>query len=272
MKKMICGTGLLFIAAMILFPVWLTMVYAFIPPFDALRAFLNAESLKIIGNPTIEQFKTLIDRHTDIFFVLIRDFIWCVLTSAVQCLISVLCGYLLAKYRSRPVRFITRTFIWTLIVPLQTYLIPVQRIAHMLNLTAHPLILYLMTAFSPFGIIFMRQVLLDFPDEYIMLYRMDDHRFITLLFHVIFPSCGRAVFVLFLLTFMEAWSMIEQPLFFLTDKQRYPLSMILYRIRTEEPDVIFSASLLSLLPVILLFLVWMMLSFRKKISFQQDYL
>jgi multiple sugar transport system permease protein len=58
---------------------------------------------------------------------------------------------------------------------------------------------------------------------------------------------------LFVLSFLDNWNLIEQPMTFLRDQARWPLSLYLTQIGESNVDVAMAASILTLLPTVLLF-------------------
>ena len=57
------------------------------------------------------------------------------------------------------------------------------------------------------------------------------------------------------LGFLEYWNMIEQPLTFLRDKTLWPMSMFLPNIVADKVGLALAASVVTLLPAILVFLL-----------------
>ena len=56
-----------------------------------------------------------------------------------------------------------------------------------------------------------------------------------------------------MLQFLEYWSTIEQPLAFLDTKSKWPLSLYLPQISMDNVGISFAASLISMIPAILIF-------------------
>jgi len=83
---------------------------------------------------------------------------------------------------------------------------------------------------------------------------------------VCLPNCKHGLAALAVLNFAESWNMVEQPLTFLHDALRYPLSVYLINFGSVPPEVVFTGGLLSVLPVMMLFL-W----FKDEIAFGIEY-
>ena len=264
------------VAVIFLLPPWLLIVQALIPSFDAILVSSFAQPLVFFAAmPVTEQFEDLFQRHTDVLSIISRDILWCFSSSAIQVILSVICGFLLAKYRSHFTEHTVLLYTLTLVLPMQMFLIPLYRITEWIGMAGNPIFMYLVVAFSPLGAILMRQVFLKMPDEYAESYRLEDTRMSRFLLHVVFPTGLPIAGVLFLLSFVDAWSMVEQPLLLLSDKRLYPLSMMLYEMRTHEPDTVYAASLCAFFPICILLLIFLTLGVRiylaKKFIYSKDF-
>jgi multiple sugar transport system permease protein len=56
------------------------------------------------------------------------------------------------------------------------------------------------------------------------------------------------------LNFADSWNMVEQPLVFLHNANQFPLSVFLVQPNAVRPEIMFASGLLSVLPVLMLFL------------------
>ena len=249
---------------MFIVPVVLLFVQASIPPGEAALVAQGVSPLKLWPSPfSLDQFSTLFSAHRDFWGRFCRDLIWCVVISLIQVFISIINGYILAKYKNKLISFLTIIFTLTMLIPLQIFLIPAYRIAQGSGVINRSFILYLPLAFTPLGTILMRQINLRVPDEWIEYLRLEGGGFLQLLFYVIIPHCKLPALVLFLLSFVECWGMVEQPLILLTNKASYPLSMLLYDMRLSQPQILYAASTASLIPI-LVFLLFLILRHMRR--------
>ena len=68
------------------------------------------------------------------------------------------------------------------------------------------------------------------------------------------PMCKNIIFSLTILIFIDYWNMIEQPLIMLSDIDKQPLSVYLSAINSKELGTAFAASVIFLIPPLLLFI------------------
>lgn len=237
-------------------PLFFLFVQACIPVEDASLVAQGVSPLKLWPSPfSLNQFSTLFFAFEDYWRRYFHDLIWCVTVSLIQVFISIIDGYILAKYKNIYVSILTVIFTLTMIVPMQMFLIPAYRFTQKFGVVNQSISLYLPLAFTPIGTILMRQINLKLPNERIEYLRMEGGEFHELLFFVIFPHCKPSALILFLLSFVDGWGMVEQPLILLTNKMTYPISMLLYDMRVYHPQIIYAASIVSLLPILVSFLI-----------------
>ena len=72
--------------------------------------------------------------------------------------------------------------------------------------------------------------------------------------NIILPQCKGAVASLAILVFIDNWNIVEQPLIFLDDIAKYPLSIYLSQINSSELGLAFACGVLFMLPSLLVFL------------------
>ena len=71
---------------------------------------------------------------------------------------------------------------------------------------------------------------------------------------IVLPMSKAGIAALAILLFIDNWNMVEQPLVFINDAVRQPLSIYLSRINSDERGVAFAAATLYMLPMLLIFL------------------
>ncbi|MCC8079105.1 MAG: ABC transporter permease subunit, partial [Oscillospiraceae bacterium] len=71
---------------------------------------------------------------------------------------------------------------------------------------------------------------------------------------VCLPQCRSALYSVAILTFIDNWNMVEQPLILLSDASKQPLSVYLSEINTGEVGVAFAVATIYMIPSLLLFL------------------
>ena len=86
--------------------------------------------------------------------------------------------------------------------------------------------------------------------------RLDRANQLQIVRYIIIPEIKPALVTLFVLTFVESWNMVEQPIIFLEGPLDYPLSVFLAKITENSIGVQSVCGILCLIPVTFLFLYY----------------
>ncbi|MDD2649066.1 MAG: ABC transporter permease subunit [Eubacteriales bacterium] len=255
MKKCISVIFIALLSVLFLLPLALLIVQSLIPSFDAAMVASYTLPVRLFPNPpSVEQFAALVSSRSEYWQTLLLSLVWTIGASVVQTGASIIGGYVLAKQKNRLCSAITVLYCLAMIIPLQVFLLPQYILSDALGALNTPITLYLPLAFAPFGTIFMHEINMKMPDEWVECLRLEGGGFPALLRLVILPFSAPSAAILFLLSFVECWGMVEQPLILLTNKVNNPLSMLLYDMRLGQTSIIFAASLISLLPILAMLL------------------
>lgn len=170
-----------------------------------------------------------------------------------QVAVSALAGFGFAKHRfpGRHVLFFLLMIL--MILPVQVTLIPnfiVMEETHLLYTYAS---LALPAIIAPLGTFILTQSFRAIPDSVIEAARLDGCKLPHLLIDVVLPMSKNALVCTFLLSFLDAWNMVEQPITYLKDFASYPISVALASIPPGDPTVLLTACVLVSLPPIFLF-------------------
>ena len=141
-----------------------------------------------------------------------------------------------------------------MVLPHQVTLAPDYMVIKALGLLNTNAALILPGIFSAFGLFLMRQVMASVPDSILEAASLDGANSFVALWRVLVPCCSSGVKALVLLSFVDAWSMVEQPIVLIQDAFRHPLSVFLLRVGRENMAVGLACSVLFIIPVILLLL------------------
>lgn len=91
------------------------------------------------------------------------------------------------------------------------------------------------------------------PDELIESFLLESNSVLALFSKVVIPQVKTGITALTVLTFAENWNMVEQPLIFLEDRFKHPLSLALNSIIQSSTHVAFAGSVIFMLPIIILY-------------------
>jgi len=183
--------------------------------------------------------------------------------NSVLLVVPIICGQVvvasLAAYAFAKLQFWGReklfvVYLMTMLMPFQVTLVPNYMIADKLGLLNTNAAIILPGIFSAFGVFMLRQFMLHIPYSYVEAAKIDGAGQFRIFMRIIVPLIQPGMAALVVLLFVDNWNMVEQPLIFLEDTLKQPLSLYLSRINEGARGVAFAASALYMTPMVLLFL------------------
>lgn len=171
-----------------------------------------------------------------------------------QTLIAALAAYAFAKLRFRGRDKLFLIYLMTMLMPFQVTLVPNYMIVEKLGLMNTGSAIILPGIFSAFGVFMLRQFMAHIPYSYMEAAKIDGAGGMVIFTKIIIPLVKPGLASLMILLFVDYWNMVEQPLIFLQDTFKQPLSLYLAHINQEARGVGFAASVLYMMPLVLLFL------------------
>lgn len=140
-----------------------------------------------------------------------------------------------------------------MMMPFQVTLVPSYLTLDRLGLMDSPWAVILPGAFSTFAVFLLRQFFRAIPRELVESARIDGAGEMTIFRLIALPLGASGIASVFVLSFLDNWNLIEQPMVFLKNQSAWPLSLYLTRISESNADVAMAASILTLIPTVLLF-------------------
>lgn len=183
-----------------------------------------------------------------------RTIALCALMVGGQVVLSVLAGLGFAKYDFPGKKLWFFLLLEVMVLPLQVTLVPNFRILGTLNLLDTQWALVLPALFAPLGTFLMTQSFRAVPDEILEAAQLDGASTFTILWRILVPCGKNGLACVIVLTFLESWNMVEQPMAYLKEPAQYPLSVSLATTGARDQAVQLACCLLALLPPLLLFL------------------
>ncbi len=169
-----------------------------------------------------------------------------------QMTVAVISGYALARLRFRGRGVMTALYVAAMLVPFQVMLLPQYIALRALGLYDSLWALILPQVFAPMPVFLMRQAVRQVPDERVEALRLETSRSMPLFTQVLLPGVKPAAITLLALAFAEVWNMVEQPLIFLADAGKYPLSLALHGMAGEDAYSVLAGSVLYAAPALML--------------------
>lgn len=171
-----------------------------------------------------------------------------------QTAVSLSAAFAFGKLRFPGRQSLFLCYLITMLMPLQVTLVPNYMMADRLGLLDRHSSIILPGIFGAFGVFLLRQFMLHIHSAYMEAARVDGAGYFRLFLSVVLPMVKPGIAALVVLLFADYWNMVEQPLIFLQDPGLQPLSIFLSRVQEEAFGVSFAASVIYMIPMVLLFL------------------
>ena len=171
-----------------------------------------------------------------------------------QVILGCLGGYGFAKFNFPLKNVIFYLMIILMMMPLQVTLVPNYIVLDKMNLIGSYTGLILTGICSTFGVFLMTQIFSSVPSSIIEAAKLDGANQLQILFKIVLPYSKNGIASLAILSFIDNWNMVEQPLVFLKDRLKYPLSVFLAGIKGNADPATFVCSVMTIVPVFFLFM------------------
>ena len=209
--------------------------------------------------PTEPRWQNYIEIWTKIPLAL---FVWnttklTVIVTVLQLLTSSFAAYAFAKLRFPYRNALFLAYIATIAMPWQVYMVPQFLLMREFGLSNTHLALICLQAFTAFGVFLMRQFYMSIPDELCEAARIDGMSEYGIWWRIMLPLSMPALSTLTIFTFVNTWNDFLGPLIYLTktDLKTLQIGIRMFLTQyTQEYGLIMAASVVSLIPVLVVFL------------------
>jgi len=179
-------------------------------------------------------------------------------TVMVQLFFASLGGFALAKYEFRAKRPIMILMLATMMIPGQVMLAPLYEMIYRMGFMDSYLGLIVPGAVSVFGMFLFRQSMLQIPDDLLQAGRIDGCSEFGLYWNIALPVSRPMIGAFCLISFMGNWNSFLWPQIILHTRELFTLPIGLNQmvgLYHQEYGVLMAGTLLSILPVVILFFV-----------------
>ena len=193
----------------------------------------------------------------------VRFFLNSILVSGVSTICialgSAACGYVFAKYRFRGKDFLFFLVISTILIPLQTYIVPLYLLTWKLGwINSYPGLIFPLIIMSS-GIFFLRQNIMSIPDELIDAARVDGATEWKVFRTIVLPLSLSPIAAISIVNWVYTWSLFIWPLIVANSTEMFTMELgLMYFQREYAVDYggIMAACVITLLPVLVVFLIF----------------
>lgn len=227
------------------------LVFICVAPFSYvfLRSLLNAQ-----GQLTVEYYYEAFLSTSVYLHRFWRSLGLMLCIAAGQLIVSTLAGYGFAKCRFPGKNVLFFLLMILMIMPLQVTLVPNYIVLDEMGLLNTYYALALPMIFVPLGTFIMTQSFRAVHNDVIDAARLDGCGTLGTLCRVALPMNKSGLVCVTLLSILDGWNMVEQPIVYLKDFEDYPISVALAITSSSDSVVKLVCCMLVILPPLFLFL------------------
>ncbi len=181
-----------------------------------------------------------------------------VIITLLQLVTSSFAAYAFAKLKFPGRDWLFLAYIGSIAIPWQVYMVPQFIMMRRFGLVDTHLSLILLQAFSAFGVFLLRQFFVSIPDEILDAARIDGMSEYGIFYRIMLPLSKPALATLTIFTSVAVWNDFMGPLIYLNSMSLKTIQLGLRMfIQQYSADyaLIMAAALVSLIPVVILFLL-----------------
>ena len=245
------------LSAAFLFPVAFTVANSFVTGGEIAETYFgetDAGFIFIPGKASLIEYYHVLFRSPAFLRLFWNSVLITAPIVAGQVVVSSMAAFAFAKLRFPFRDKLFFIYIVVMMMPFQVTLVPNYITLSDLGLIGSYASVILPGIFTTFGTFLLRQFMVYIPDEYIDAARMDGAGSAELFLRIVVPQVKAGVASLILLSFIDNWNMVEQPLIFLNEQTMMPLSIVLNTISSSDIGIAFVCGVIFMTPPVLLFL------------------
>ncbi len=173
-------------------------------------------------------------------------------TMLIQLPMAMLGGLFLGRCTWRFTRRLRFLLLVLLMLPFQSVMVPVFKLAKWTQLYDHQLAVILLQGFSPLGMLIVWLLLNAISNEQWEAAALDCNSQVRIFLNAILPQLLPSLSILLLLCFAESWNLVEAPTILLPDSYLRPASMAL---NSNKTGYSYADAMMYALPIIGLYLL-----------------
>ena len=252
------------------FIIWIFGLILLTPLFWMIVASLKKDDLEVYSfpikwipeDPTLNAYKYIFShvRYVNFPAALLNSTIVVVIVTIGSFITCVFAAYAFSKMQFKGRNKIFLLIIISMVIPGEMLFIPQFVIYQSLHLVDTLPVLMIGGIFvNAFGIFLIRQSFASIPDDLINSAKIDGASHLIIIKNIMVPLGKESIITFLLLQFTWVWNDYQGPLLWITSKKNYTATIALSMLRSTSDSgtpVAMAGSVLSIVPVIILFIVF----------------
>ena len=203
---------------------------------------------------SFSQYFTILIKSPDYLLKFWNSMILVVPIVVFQLIVAFLAAYGFTRTKGKLSVIVFFSYVILLLMPYQVTLVPNYLVLNWMHLLNTNWAIWLPGIFSPFSVYLLTKYMKRIPTALIDAAKIDGANEWQIFSRICVPICKGIATSCVILVFMDYWNMVEQPLLFFSDTDKYPLSIFLSKINAQEIGLAFAAATFYMLPSLLFYL------------------
>lgn len=206
---------------------------------------------------TFVQYEVLFER-LNVARIFFNSLFLSVTVTFISLFFNSMAGYAFAKYRFKGKKQLFNILLSSMIIPSQVTMLPLFLMLKSMGLINTYMAIIIPGLANIFGIFLIRQYVMAIPDSLIEAARIDGASDFEIYRKIVIPLATPVLVTLAIFTFLGTWNDFLWPLIALTDNSMYTLPVALANLmgeHTKDPELMMAGSVVTIIPVIIVFLV-----------------
>ena len=252
--------ALFFVAFVCIFPLLVIFSHSFMgaeeigKAYGGLFAGTGAVDLHLLpAYFTLSQYREALFTSSEFYHLFLNNVLICVPILVGATVLSSLTGYGFARFDFPFRRFWLYLYLLAMLLPYQIPLIPQFILVSRMGLSGTRWGIILVGIFNPLFTYLMYNFAQGLPKEMMEAAALDGASEFVIFWRIALPNLKGGVAAVMVLDLVETWNMVEQPMVFLQDRRKYPLTLLLAELGRTEIRKVFVYTLISLLPIMIVY-------------------
>ncbi|MDD7515511.1 carbohydrate ABC transporter permease [Ruminococcus flavefaciens] len=251
------------ICAVVIFPVFLAVILP-LQASDELAKTLGplmnfngkySEIDYIAQFPTLENFKELLIYSPDFYKVFWNSLFITGTILLFQTLTAVPAAWAFARFRFKWKKLLFDIYVIFMLIPFQVTMLSQYLVIDGMKLMNTRLAVILPAIFSTFPVFLIYRGFADIPRDVADSAKIDGANEWQVLRYIGLPLGRSGILACIVLSFLDLWNMVEQPLTFLKNKRLFPLSLYLPMLSADKGEMMLAAAIVTLIPAAFVFII-----------------
>ena len=205
--------------------------------------------------PTLGHFTDLLIFTPEFYTVFWNSLLMVGIILLFQLVVAVPSAWAFARFRFKGKKLLFNLYVIFMLMPFQVTMLSQYIVLDRFQLMDTRWAVILPAIFSTFAVFLIYRGFADIPNDVADSARIDGANEWQVLRYIGLPLGKHGILSCLVLSFLDYWNMVEQPLAFIKDKGKFPLSLYLPMMDLSNAKIMLAASVVTLVPAVFVYII-----------------